>query len=276
MFYRLIKIQRKMSVKKMNNLSEKVVFLTGAAGLLGTQYATALSSVGANVVLADINYNKCKKIEKELKEKNNVSPFSIKMDISNKKSIDNAIAKVMKKFSKIDVLVNNAVFPETQKERSIQFEKFPLELWNKIFAVNVTGVFLCNQKIGSIMVKQKKGSIINISSMYGAVAADQRIYGNSGLNSTAAYAVTKSSLFNFTRYLASYWRNTGVRINTLTLGGVENNQDPKFIQKYSEKTMIGRMAKKNEFTGALIFLASDASSYMTGSNMVVDGGWTAW
>ena len=276
MFYRLIKIQRKMSVKKMNNLSEKVVFLTGAAGLLGTQYATALSSVGANVVLADINYNKCKKIEKELKEKNNVSPFSIKMDISNKKSIDNAIAKVMKKFSKIDVLVNNAVFPETQKERSIQFEKFPLELWNDIFAVNVTGVFLCNQKIGSIMVKQKKGSIINISSMYGVVAADQRIYGNSGLNSTAAYAVTKSSLFNFTRYLASYWRNTGVRINTLTLGGVENNQDPKFIQKYSEKTMIGRMAKKNEFTGALIFLASDASSYMTGSNMVVDGGWTAW
>ena len=276
MFYRLIKIQRKMSVKKMNNLSEKVVFLTGAAGLLGTQYASALSSAGANVVLADINYNKCKKIEKELKEKNNVSPFSIKMDISNKKSIDNAIAKVMKKFSKIDVLVNNAVFPETQKERSIQFEKFPLELWNKIFAVNVTGVFLCNQKIGSIMVKQKKGSIINISSMYGIVAADQRIYGNSGLNSTAAYAVTKSSLFNFTRYLASYWRNTGVRINTLTLGGVENNQDPKFIQKYSEKTMIGRMAKKNEFTGALIFLASDASSYMTGSNMVVDGGWTAW
>jgi len=265
-----------MNVKKMNNLSEKVVFLTGAAGLLGTQYATALSSAGANVVLADINYNKCKKIEKELKEKNNVSPFSIKMDISNKKSIDNAIAKVMKKYSTIDVLVNNAVFPETQKERSIQFEKFPLELWNKIFAVNVTGVFLCNQKIGSIMVKQKKGSIINISSMYGIVAADQRIYGNSGLNSTAAYAVTKSSLFNFTRYLASYWRNTGVRINTLTLGGVENNQDPKFIQKYSEKTMIGRMAKKNEFTGALIFLASDASSYMTGSNMVVDGGWTAW
>jgi NAD(P)-dependent dehydrogenase (short-subunit alcohol dehydrogenase family) len=265
-----------MDVKKMNNLSEKVVFLTGAAGLLGTQYATALSSAGANVVLADINYTKCKKIENELKKKYNASPFSIKMDISNKKSIDNAITKVMKKFSKIDVLVNNAVFPETQKERSIPFEKFPLELWNKIFAVNVTGVFLCNQKIGSIMVKQKKGSIINISSMYGIVAADQRIYGDSGLNSTAAYAVTKSSLFNFTRYLASYWRNTGVRINTLTLGGVENNQDPKFIQKYSEKTMIGRMAKKNEFTGALIFLASDASSYMTGSNMVVDGGWTAW
>lgn len=260
----------------MNDLSDKVVFLTGAAGLLGNQYATDLTEAGANVILADINYTQCKKIEDELKRKNNTTPFAVKMDISNEKSIDKAIKKVLNKFSKIDVLVNNAVFPETPKERSIKFEKFPLELWNKIFAVNVTGVFLCNQKIGSIMVKQKNGSIINISSMYGIVAADQRIYGNSGLNSTAAYAVTKSAMFNFTRYLAAYWRNTGVRINTLTLGGVKNNQDPKFIKKYSEKTMIGRMAKKDEYSSALIFLASDSSSYMTGSNMVIDGGWTAW
>ena len=260
----------------MYDLSDKVVLLTGAAGLLGNQYATALSAAGANVILADVNYTQCKKMEGELKRKNNVKPFAVKMDISNKKSIDKTVEKVMNKFSKIDVLVNNAVFPETKKERSIKFGRFPLELWNKIFAVNVTGVFLCNQKIGSIMVEQKNGSIINISSMYGIVAADQRIYGNSGLNSTAAYAVTKSAMFNFTRYLASYWRNTGVRINTLTLGGVENNQDPKFIKKYSEKTMIGRMAKKSEYSSALIFLASDASSYMTGANMVIDGGWTAW
>ena len=134
-----------MIINKMYDLSEKVVFLTGAAGLLGTQYANALSNAGANVVLADINYSKCKKIEKELKEKYEVTPFSIKMDISNKKSINLAVKKVMTKFSKIDVLVSNAVFPETRKERSIQFEKFPLELWNQIFAVNVTGVFLCNQ-----------------------------------------------------------------------------------------------------------------------------------
>ena len=265
-----------MNIKKINDLSDKVVFLTGAAGLLGSQYASALSEAGANVILADINYTQCKKMEDDIKRKNNPKSLAVKMDISNKESINKTVAKVIDKFSKIDVLVNNAVFPETKKERSIQFEKFPLELWNKIFAVNVTGVFLCNQKIGSIMVKQKNGSIINISSMYGIVAADQRIYGNSGLNSTAAYAVTKSAMFNFTRYLASYWRNTGVRINTLTLGGVENNQDPKFIKKYSEKTMIGRMAKKNEYSSALIFLASDASSYMTGANMVIDGGWTAW
>ena len=265
-----------MNIKKMMDLSEKVVFLTGASGLLGTQYSTALSKSGANVVLADVNFSQCKKLEKELKEKFNVEPFAVKMDISKKKSVENTISKVMKKFSKIDVLINNAVFPETKKERSIKFENFPVELWDKIFAVNVTGVFLCNQKIGSIMVEQKKGSIINISSMYGLVAADQRIYGKSGLNSTAAYAVTKSSLFNFTRYLASYWNNTGVRVNTLTLGGVENKQDTEFIKKYSAKTMIGRMAKKDEYVGALLFLASDASSYMTGANLVVDGGWTAW
>ncbi len=265
-----------MTIKNIHNLSGKVVFLTGAAGLLGTQYANALSQCGANVVLLDINYKQCKKLEKELKEKFEVEPISIKMDISKKQSIDNAIKKTMKKFSKIDVLVNNAVFPETEKERSIKFENFPLELWNKIFAVNVSGVFLCNQKIGTIMVNQKKGSIINISSMYGLIAADQRIYGDSGLNSTAAYAVTKSSMFNFSRYLASYWRTTGVRVNTLTLGGVENKQNAQFIKKYSSKTMIGRMAKKDEYVGALLFLASDASSYMTGSNLVIDGGWTAW
>ena len=265
-----------MQKNSLNDLSEKVVFLTGAAGLLGSQYATAFSKLGANVVLADINYKKCKEIEFELKQKFNVNPISVKMDISQKKSINDAVKKSMKKFSRIDVLINNAVFPETRKERSIKFEKFPVELWNKIFAVNVTGVFLCNQIIGSIMVKQKSGSIINISSIYGMIAADQRIYDDSGLNSTAAYATSKSSLFNLTRYLASYWRNTGVRVNTMTLGGVENNQDPKFIKKYSEKTMLGRMAKKDEYVGAALFLASNASSYITGSNLIVDGGWTAW
>ena len=165
-----------MKNKNEHNLSDKVVFLTGAAGLLGTQYANALTELGANVILTDVNFSQCKKLEKKLNEKFDVESLAIKMDISKKKSIDDAVKKVLKKFSKIDVLVNNAVFPETKKERSIKFENFPLELWNKIFSVNVSGVFLCNQKIGTIMVNQKKGSIINVSSMYGLVAADQRIY----------------------------------------------------------------------------------------------------
>jgi len=126
------------------------------------------------------------------------------------------------------------------------------------------------------MIKQKQGNIINIGSTYGLVAPDQRIYGTSGQNAAAFYSVTKSAVINLTRYLASYWANTGIRVNTLSPGGVQRNQSNSFIKNYSQKTMIGRMAKKDEYVGAIIFLASDASSYMTGSNLIIDGGWTAW
>ena len=151
-----------------------------------------------------------------------------------------------------------------------------MKYWNKAIDVNLTGVFLCCQKIGKVMVKQRKGVIINISSTYGLVAPDQRIYGKSGQNSAAFYATTKSGILNLTRYLASYWQRKGIRVNTLSPGGVEKNQDPDFIKKYSERTPLGRMAKKDEYIGPIIFLASEASSYMTGSNLIVDGGWTAW
>ena len=136
-----------------------------------------------------------------------------------------------------------------------QFEDFPLSYWNDAISVNLTGVFLMCQEVGKVMVKQKKGNIINISSTYGIIAPDQRIYGTSGQNSSAFYASTKSALINLTRYLASYWNRKGIRVNTFSPGGVENNQDPKFIKKYSEKTMIGRMAKKDEYIGAVIFLS---------------------
>lgn len=253
-----------------------MVILTGAAGLLGTQYAEGLSQTGANVVLADTNFARCKSLVNSLAKKYDVFPLAIKVDITSKKSIKNMVKRTVDRFSRIDVLVNNAVFPESKKERSVSFEKFALSDWNKIIGVNLTGVFLCCQEVGKIMSKQKSGVIINIGSIYGMKGADQRIYGNSGLNSTAAYAVTKSGILNITRYLASYWHKKGIRINTLSLGGVENNQERDFKKKYSYKTMIGRMARNDEYIGALIFLASDASSYMTGSNLVVDGGWTSW
>ena len=265
-----------MKVKKLFDLSDKTIVLTGAAGYLGKNYVDGLSQVGANVVLSDINYQGCKKIEKQIREKYDVDPLSVKLDLTDSKSIKCMISKITKKYSSTDVLINNAAYQGDKKIRSAGFEKLELSTWNKAINVNLTGIFLLCQAVGKIMLKQKSGNIINISSTYGMVGADQRIYGKSGLNSPAFYAATKSGILNLTRYLASYWNRTGIRVNTLSPGGVENNQDKNFIKKYSEKTMIGRMARNDEYVGALIFLASDASSYMTGSNLVIDGGWTAW
>lgn len=265
-----------MNVEKLFNISNKVVILTGASGFLGQQYSEALSQKNVKIVLADINYQKCKKLEEQLNRKYSNETLSLKLDVGNKKSVQNMVSKTLKKFGQIDGLINNAVFPETVKERSIPLETFPLDILQKIISVNTIGSFLCSQEVGKIMAKKKNGVIVNISSIYGMVAADQRIYGKSGLNSSIGYALTKSSVINLTRYLSSYWGNKGIRVNTLTLGGVEYNQDPEFIKKYSEKTMIGRMAQKDEYVGAIVFLLSDASSYMTGSNLIVDGGWTAW
>jgi NAD(P)-dependent dehydrogenase (short-subunit alcohol dehydrogenase family) len=143
--------------------------------------------------------------------------------------------------------------------------------------VNLTGVFLCSKEIGKIMLKQKSGVIVNISSIYGMVGADQRIYGKSKLNSSVSYAATKGGIVNMTRYLAAYWQKKNIRVNTLTLGAVlDKYMDKEFIKNYEQKTMLGRMGNKEEFGPALLFLMSNASSYMTGANLVIDGGWTAW
>ena len=161
----------------------------------------------------------------------------------------------------------------------MMFEEFELELWNKVVSVNLTGIFLCSQIFGKIMAKQKtENTIVNISSIYGINGADQRIYGNSKLNSPPSYAATKGAVVNFTKYLAAYWHKKNIRVNTMTLGGVEDKSymNKKFISNYSEKTMLGRMAKSDEYNGGLVFLLSGASSYMTGANLILDGGWSAW
>jgi NAD(P)-dependent dehydrogenase (short-subunit alcohol dehydrogenase family) len=263
------------------SLENKTAIVTGSLGLIGKEHCRALSEAGANVVVADIHFQECEKFAETL----HTDSIGCGLDVTNKESITQLRDVVLKKFGHIDILVNNAAIndmfenPKAASEQS-KFENYPLELWQKSVDVNLTGVFLCSQILGYEMAKQKSGSIINIASTYGISAPDQSLYikenGMQSFYKPPAYSATKGAVIMFTRYLAAYWGKENVRVNTLTPGGVENNQDEFFIQKYSAKTQLGRMAKPTDYKGALIFLASEASGYMTGANLVVDGGWTAW
>jgi len=263
------------------SLKNKTAIITGALGLIGKEHCKALSEAGANVIVTDIDDKKCEEFASTLETES----IGIKIDVTNKDSLISARDKILEKFGHIDILVNNAAIndmfenPKAASEQS-KFENYPLELWQKSVDVNLTGVFLCSQVFGTEMAKQKSGSIINIASTYGMTAPDQSLYikkdGTQDFFKPPAYSATKGGVIMFTRYLAAYWGKDNVRVNTLTPGGVENNQDEFFIEQYSKRTMLNRMAKPTDYKGALIFLASDASSYMTGANLVVDGGWTAW
>ena len=271
---------KKNSKNNLFDLKGKNVVLTGSAGRLGKEFSNILANAGANLILLDIDEQKNNQLAKCILKKFNtvVCPYSI--DISKKNDLKKIKIDILKNFKKIDILINNAFFNPSinQKLNTIRFESFPLDVWNQVINTNLTGIFLCCQEFGQTMVKQRQGNIINVSSIYGLVGADQRIYGSSKLNSQVSYASTKGAVVNLTRFLAAYWNRKNIRVNTLTLGGVKDSSYMKksFIQKYSEKTILGRMANKDDFNGALLFLASDASSYMTGSNLIIDGGWTAW
>jgi NAD(P)-dependent dehydrogenase (short-subunit alcohol dehydrogenase family) len=189
-------------------------------------------------------------------------------------------------FGRVDGLVNNAALnPAFGRDRAtafdLPFEEYSLDLWNRTLAVNLTGMFLCTREVAPIMRAQQRGVIVNVSSTYGLVGPDQRLYetddpdGGRGYK-PVDYSVTKSGVLGFTRYLAAYWAGTGIRVNTLTPGGVLSDQPEQFVRRYSARTPLGRMADCHEYSAALLFLLSDASSYMTGGNLVVDGGWTAW
>ena len=269
-------------IPKIFDVKHKNIVLTGASGTLGSQYSHFLSAAGANMILVDLDDKKNKMLEKQIVKKYHTKCKSYLADISNKEEIKNVSSKIISEFRTIDGLINNAGFTSTFAKKQTKsyvtsFEEFPLELWNKTLAVNLTGVFLCSQEFGKVMAKRKKGVIINIASHYGLIGADQRIYGKSGLNLSASYAASKAGIVNLTRYLASYWRKKNIRVNTLTPGGVFNRKhhSREFVKKYSERTILNRMANENEYNGAILFLISDASSYMTGGNLVIDGGWTA-
>jgi len=267
------------------SLEDKVAVVTGALGLLGKNHCLALAEAGANVAVADLDENSCKAFACELEETYRHDTFGSSIDITRPASVNSFRNALIEKFGHIDILVNNAAIndmfenPLAAAELS-RFENYPLELWQKSIDVNITGTFLCSQIIGSVMAQQGTGSIINIASTYGIVGPDQSIYrkhdGAQDFYKSAAYPTTKGAVIAFTRFLAAYWGKAGVRVNALSPGGVENGQDEDFIKHYSERTPLGRMAEPTDYKGALVFLASDASRYMTGANLVVDGGWTAW
>jgi NAD(P)-dependent dehydrogenase (short-subunit alcohol dehydrogenase family) len=253
------------------SLENKTAIVTGAVGLIGKKHCEALAEAGANVVVADMNEEACKAFAAKLGDKH----LGIALDVTDEISLKGARDKILQRYSSIDILVKN---PNLAKEQSA-FENYPLSSFRASLEVNVTGVFLASQVFGTVMAERGSGSIINVASTYGMVGPDQSIYrdreGNQTFFKSAVYPVTKGAVINFTRFLAAYWGNKGVRVNTLSPGGVENSQDEFFIKNYSAKTLLGRMATASDYQGALIFLASDASAYMTGANLVVDGGWTA-
>ncbi len=267
------------TLDKWYDIKGKVVILTGAAGKIGPKYAEILSECGANVVCLDLKEERCKEMEKHLRDTYSTRPMGMGIDISQKAEVQRAIDNIVKQYGKIDVLINNAAYEQLKhvvNEQVLSFEDFPLEVWQATIDVNLTGMFLCCQAVGKVIAQQGYGVILNISSVYGVVAADQRIYGDSKLNSNVAYAATKSGVLNFTRFLASYWQGKNIRVNSLSPGGVFANQDEEFVKNYSYRTMLGRMADMDDVCAAMLYLVSDASKFVTGFNLIVDGGWTAW
>lgn len=265
-------------------LKNKVVVITGALGQLGRQYSKILSNNGAKIVALDIIPKNSNKVNEFLCHIGNKSAMYLKTDIVDRLQIESALDKIVKSWDVPSVLINNAALdspPSAPPEENGPFENYPEASLDKIIDVNLKGVIYACQVFGNAMAKKKRGSIINISSIYGMVSPNQSIYEYRRAEGEVffkpvAYSVSKSAIYNLTRYLATYWAKDNVRVNTLTLAGVFNNQDPRFLEEYCRHIPIGRMAKEDEYNGAVIFMASDASSYMTGSNMVIDGGWTAW
>jgi len=260
------------------SVNGKNIVLTGSSGLLGRAYAKELLSRGANLALIDYKIKESQIIKKKFEGK--VKKIEIyKCDLSKPTQIKNIFKKIIKDFGKIDVLINNAAFASKQSFHIKDFKNYethPFNLWEESFKVNIHAVHLCIQQVIGIMKKQKSGTIINISSTYGVVGPDFATYENEKLFTPPGYAVTKSAVLNLTRYIANLYGKYNIRCNTLTPSGVQTNALSKsFVKKYSSRNAFNRMAKTDDYLGAIVFLSSNASSYMTGANLIVDGGWTS-
>jgi len=266
-------------------LDGRVAVVTGGVGLLGSEFCRTLAEAGAQVLVADLDGAKAAGLAKSLQDAG-YPASGVGVDVTQPESVGYMVSQALEAFGRLDILVNSAAM-DPKFDQSHQgeqganaFETYPLEAWNQALGVNLTGMFLCCQAAARQMLEQGSGAIINICSTYGLVGPDQRIYRRPGQETQSFkpvfYSVTKSGVLGLTRYLATYYAGKNIRVNALTPGGVYNNHDEVFTQNYSARTVLGRMARRDEMNGAVLFLASEASSYMTGANLVVDGGWTAW
>ena len=247
------------------DLSGRTAIVTGGLGQIGSEYVRGLTQRGMNVAVFDVAADE-------------------PVDVTDRASIEAGLERVTREWGVPHLLVNNAGLdspPDAPAEEVGPFETYPEASFDQVMDVNVKGTFLCCQVVGAAMAREGRGSIVNISSIYGLLSPVQDLYefrrqGGEQFVKPAAYSVSKSAVLNLTRYLATYWAKSGVRVNTLTLAGVWNDQPPEFLEAYGARVPMGRMLDAGEALGALVFLAADASSYVTGANVVVDGGWSAW
>jgi NAD(P)-dependent dehydrogenase (short-subunit alcohol dehydrogenase family) len=270
-------------------LDGRVALVTGGAGLLGRRYCEALLVAGAQVVVGDLDGARAEALADEL---SSVDALGVQLDVADQGSANEAVQHGVRRFGHLDILVNNAALTVRGGSERLSpadyfapFEDYKRDVWDAALAVNLTGMVLCAQAAGRQMLSQDPpgGVIVNISSTYGVVAPDPRLYegvkspyADSGFNTPVSYAVTKTAVLGLTRYLATYWGRKNIRVNALTPHGVFDNHDESFVRNFAYRSPLGRMARNDEYRGALLFLVSDASSYMTGANLIVDGGWTAW
>ncbi|MEM7289580.1 MAG: SDR family oxidoreductase [Pseudomonadota bacterium] len=265
------------------SLEGKVALVTGGAGILGRHFCLGLAQYGATVVCGDLDLESAEEFCAEANSQFGVTIEPLALDVAAPNSVAKAISSIVEKHGQIDILHNNAAAKSSDLAKFFTaFEEYDLNTWREIMSVNVDGMFLVAQAVGRQMVKQKTGgAIVQTASIYGLSAPDNRIYEGSEyngmkINTPAVYAASKAAVIGLTGYLSTYWAKQNIRVNTIVPGGVESGQNDVFKGNYSKRVPLGRMAHAHEMVGALIFLSSDAASYVTGQNITVDGGLTAW
>ncbi len=270
-------------INKWFNLESKTAVVTGGAGILGKHFCRGLSSAGADVVVVDLDPEESANFAAELREEYGTAAIGVSCDIRSPQQVTGMVDKIVSQKGSIEILHNNAAAKSKDlKEYFATFEDYSFEEWRDMMSVNIDGMFLVAQAVGKQMLSQGQGgSIVQTASVYGVVAPDQRIYEGSEymgveINTPAVYATSKAAVIGLTKYLAAYWAKDNIRVNAITPGGVESGQNEQFQSLYSKRVPLGRMGQASEMVAALVYLASDASSYVTGQNLIVDGGLTAW